>query len=326
MTKLYLVTGATGHLGTVLLEKLLERNEKVRVLTLPNEKDLLKEKDVDIFLGDVTDKDSMEAFFDVDMYDFVTLIHAAALISIGSKANPMLWEVNVKGASNVMELALKHQVDRVIYVSSVHAIPEKEPGQLITEVDEFSKDLVVGQYAKTKAEAAQMVLDFAKRGLNVSIVHPSGMIGPGDIHDKNHSVRTIKAMKKGRIFVSIAGGYDFVDSRDVVDGILACETKGKKGQCYLLTGNYISITELLNSVRKLDGKRPIHIQVPYGIIKAFSPIGEWVANLFGRMHTIYTPYSVAALHSNSNFSHEKASKELGYQPRPILETIKASLS
>ena len=168
----------------------------------------------------MTDRESIRPFFDKTGYDHTTLVHCAAVVTIASKANPAVWSVNVGGTSNVMQLALENQTDRVIYVSSVHAIPERPGAEVITEVDHFSPDAVCGQYAKAKAAATQMVLEYAKRGLNVSVVHPSGIIGPGDFYVKNHMIKTIRAMAKGTIPVSISGGFDFVDSRDVAEGIL----------------------------------------------------------------------------------------------------------
>ena len=232
---------------------------------------------------------------------------------------------DVHGTENVMQLALNAAVDRVVYVSSVHAIPEKPLGQIISEVSSFSPELVHGQYAKSKAAAAQVALDYAKKGLNLSIVHPSGIIGPGDTNIRNHMIRTIHAMAEGRIPIGLKGGYDFVDSRDVVSGILSCEEKGRCGECYILTGHYITVLQLLNVVRKIHGKKERKIEIPYGLVKAIAPISEGAARLIGRKAPLFTPYSVYTLHTNGDFSHEKATRELDYQPRDIVDSIRDSL-
>ena len=249
MKKLYLITGATGHVGTILVSELIKRGEQIRALVLPGHGTHLPQE-IDITEGDITEENSLVPFFNRNGYDRVTLIHCAALITVASKLNPHVWNINVQGTENVMRQAYAAGVDRVVYVSSVHAIPERPEPEVITEVNHFSPDLVHGQYAKSKAAAAQKVLDYAEKGLNVSIVHPSGIIGPGDIQNKNHMIRTILAIAKGTIPVALHGGYDFVDARDVVDGILACEEKGRAGECYILNGHYITVSDLLNVWQK----------------------------------------------------------------------------
>ena len=324
MSKLYLVTGGTGHVGTVLINELLAKNVSIRALVRPGRREGIP-AGVDVYEGDITNLDSMRDFFQTSGFDSVTLIHCAALITISSRLNTQVWNVNVHGTENVMQLALNAAVDRVVYVSSVHAIPEKPLGQIISEVSSFSPELVHGQYAKSKAAAAQVALDYAKKGLNLSIVHPSGIIGPGDTNIRNHMIRTIHAMAEGRIPIGLKGGYDFVDSRDVVSGILSCEEKGRCGECYILTGHYITVLQLLNVVRKIHGKKERKIEIPYGLVKAIAPISEGAARLIGRKAPLFTPYSVYTLHTNGDFSHEKATRELDYQPRDIVDSIRDSL-
>ena len=324
MSKLYLVTGGTGHVGTVLIKELLAKNVSIRALVRPGRREGIP-AGVDVYEGDITNLDSMRDFFQTSGFDSVTLIHCAALITIASRLNTQVWNVNVHGTENVMQLALNAAVDRVVYVSSVHAIPEKPLGQIISEVSSFSPELVHGQYAKSKAAAAQVALDYAKKGLNLSIVHPSGIIGPGDTNIRNHMIRTIHAMAEGRIPVGLKGGYDFVDSRDVVSGILSCEEKGRCGECYILTGHYITVLQLLNVVRKIHGKKERKIEIPYGLVKAIASISEGAARLIGRKAPLFTPYSVYTLHTNGDFSHEKATRELDYQPRDLVDSIRDSL-
>ncbi len=324
MKKLYLITGASGHVGTVLVSELVKRGESIRALVLPGHGKHLP-KEIDVIEGDITEMNSLIPFFDRNGYEVVTLIHCAALITVASKPDPHVWITNVQGTENVMRQAYSAGVERVIYVSSVHAIPEKPEPEVITEVSRFSPDLVHGQYARSKAAAAQKVLEYAEKGLNVSIVHPSGIIGPGDINNRNHMIRTIHAIAKGTIPIALHGGYDFVDSRDVADGILACEVNGRSGECYILNGHYFTVSDLLNSIRKMKGKAVRKTVLPYSAAKMLAPVVEWVSVLFKRPAPLFTPYSVYTLNTNGRFSHEKASKEFGYSPRNIAESIRASL-
>lgn len=309
----------------MLVAELLKRNETVRALVRPGQGGALQ-GGIQIFEGDIKEPGTLQPFFDMSGYDYVTLIHCAALITIASKHDPRVWETNVNGTENVLCAAAKAGVDRVVYVSSVHAIPEKPKGQVISEVTSFSPDSVHGQYAKSKAAAAQIALEYAGKGLNLSIVHPSGIIGPGDTKKRNHMIRTIHAMEEGKIPVGLKGGYDFVDSRDVVDGILSCEEKGRSGECYILTGHYITVLDLLNLIRKAKGRREAKIEVPYRLVKALAPAAEFASKLVGSHSPLFTPYSVYTLHTNGAFSHRKATEELGYSPRPIEDSIRDSLA
>lgn len=324
MKKLYLITGATGHIGTVLVSTFKAQNALIRVLVLPQEKQYAP-KDVQVCEGDVTDIASLKPFFNISDYEDTTLIHCAALITVSSKDNPQVWNVNVNGTENIMQMAVAAHVRRVIHVSSVHAIPEKPIGETITEAHSFSPDLVHGQYAKAKAAASEIVLEYARKGLNVSIVHPSGIIGPGDTRQRNHMIRTVRAMADGKIPFAIKGGYDFVDSRDVVQGILGCEARGKSGECYILSGHYISVLELLNIVRGIVHKKPVKIELPYGLMRVIASAAERFCLFFGQEAPLITPYSIYTLHTNGHFSCGKAMNTFDYRPRPIEETIRESL-
>ena len=166
MKKLYLITGATGHLGTVLVSALLKRGETVRALVLPEAVGEAS-KGVQVCVGDITDPQSLDVFMRRDGYEAVTLVHAAAKITIASREDPTVWATNVVGTDCVMAAARSAGIDRVVYVSSVHAIPERPKGETITEVAAFSPDWVQGQYAKSKAAAAQIALDYTDKGLNI---------------------------------------------------------------------------------------------------------------------------------------------------------------
>ena len=324
MSKLYLITGGTGHLGRHVV-RLLKRNtdHHIRVLVLPGDPSPLPDG-VERVEGDVCNAQSLQPFFQTAGYDSTTLFHLAAYITIASKNNPKVWNVNVEGTRNVMDLALRAGIDRVVYVSSVHAIPELPSPDVITETSQFSVESVHGQYAKSKAAAAEPVLQYAARGLNVSIVHPSGIIGPGDTLKSNHMTRTIEAMASGHIPVSISGGYDFVDVRDVAAGIIRCEAKGKAGECYILSGHFATVAGLMRIISGFTGRRFLSLHIPKFVMKSAAYLGEKFSLLLRRT-PLLTPYSLFTLYSNAFFSHRKATKNLGYRPRSLRRTVRSVL-
>lgn len=186
--EIFLVTGAAGHLGYTIVSQLVSDGKKVRALVLPGDKlSACLPAEVEICYGDVLDPDSLDRFFSIQKDTAVFVIHCAGIVTTSLKYQPMVYKVNVKGTQNMVDAALKHHVTKFVYVSSVHAIPELPKGQVIKEVDRFDKNLVYGIYSQTKAEATQYVLDAAQAGLDVTVVHPSGICGPNS-HTLNLSL------------------------------------------------------------------------------------------------------------------------------------------
>ena len=116
MDKLYLITGATGHVGTVLISELLDRGSCIRALVLPGEGDELP-PGIEIVEGDITDEDSLTPFFDRMGQESLTLIHCAARITVASRPDPRVWRVNVDGTKNLADAA-KAVGAKIVYLST----------------------------------------------------------------------------------------------------------------------------------------------------------------------------------------------------------------
>ena len=315
----YLVTGATGFLGRAVVEELVRRRAQVYALVLHNDPyiDLLP-KEVHTDLGDVCDKSSLADFF-AGADSRTCVIHCAGIVSVASRPGPRLYQVNVGGTWKVLRQCMEHGVGKMLYVSSVHAIPEKPKGCIITEDCEFSPGLVDGDYAKSKATATALVFDAAERGLNASIVFPSGIIGPGDLQGGSFTSMA-KSFLAGKLPLAVRGGYDFVDVRDVANGILACSESGEPGKGYILSGCYVTIHRMLQLVGKAAKLKYRPICLPLGLARLAAPYYER-RSLRERKPLFFTPYSVSVLASNGQFSHAAASECFAYQPRPMEETL-----
>ena len=316
----YLITGAAGHLGNTIVRMLVERGEAVRGLVLPDEKDeVYLPKGMEICHGNVLDAASLSNFFRNSAGDAHIVIHCAGIVSIASGRDHRVYDVNVRGTQNVLDRCLRAGVKKLVYVSSVHAIPEPEDGGVIREIADFDPRKVVGTYAKTKAEATAAVLACAREGLNASVVHPSGIFGPND-YGTGHLTQLLIDYWKGHLTAGISGGYDFVDVRDVAQGILACCTYGSAGGCYILSGHFCQIREVLEAFHRVTGKRRIRTYLPMWFAKGTAPLAEMYYKIL-RQKPLYTPLSLYTLTSNGHFSHEKAGRELGYTVRPMEESI-----
>jgi nucleoside-diphosphate-sugar epimerase len=176
----YCVTGSAGHLGSHVVKALLERGDAVRALVLPGERcpDYVPGSgQLTEIEGDVRDASALMRLMEGCGGEAV-VIHCAGIVEISGRANRRLHDVNVGGTENVLSACKQYGARRLVYVSSVHAIPILPSGQTMREIDAFSPDDVAGPYDKSKAEATQLVLDAVKDGLDAVCVHPAGIIGP----------------------------------------------------------------------------------------------------------------------------------------------------
>ena len=310
------VTGATGHIGNVLVRELLSRGENVRVLIPPFEDTTpLEGLEVERVEGDVIKVDSLvEAFKEADV-----VYHLAGIVSIMPGKSDLLYQVNVGGARNVAEACLKSGVGRLVYTSSIHALAAPLPGMVIDESLPFDPDKSMGEYDRSKAQATLEVLKAVEQGLDAVIVCPSGVVGPYDFK-LSEMGRFFVDFVKGRLKVYIEGSCDFVDVRDVAIGhVLACE-KGRTGESYILSGEVITVHALMLLLEGITGVRAPRSKLPVGLAQLaaiFTPLYHRLT----RTKPLFTKYSIQTLVRGCNVSREKARRELGYSPRPLRESI-----
>lgn len=312
---MWLVTGATGHIGNVLVRKLLERGEKVRAMILPGEsRESLHDLHAETVEADVL---NLDAVFE-SMRGIKGIFHLAGVISIMPGANPFVRKVNVDGTKNILHAAREMKIDKLVYTSSIHAIQRVEDG-IIDENIPYDMNNPYGAYDRSKAEATLEVLQSAQSGLEAVVACPTGVIGPYDFRGSMMgAVIHDAAAAKPTLYVD--GAYDFVDVRDVADGLITAAEKGKRGESYILSGQKISVRYMLETVREVSGRNFFQMKIPFDLAKfaaMFTPMYYQLAHATPR----FTPYSLEVLKSNANISHAKASRELGYHPRSLYESI-----
>ncbi len=317
MKSVYIITGAAGHLGGTLIRMLSKRDCQVRGLLLPDQR-MENQKNITYYHGDVTQKETLRPLFEGVEPENTIVIHTAGIVDISGDISPRMYRVNVEGTRTVIALCREYGVKRLLHVSSVHAIAESGRYSVLNETDRFSAQSVVGGYAKTKAEATQLVLDAARQGLDAVVVHPSGIIGPFE-GQGNHLVQLIHDYVAGKLPACVRGGYDLVDVRDVAAGCLAAAQRGRSGQCYILSNRHYEIKDVLAIVRQVCGGRRLPV-LPMWMAHLAAPLLSWVAKA-RKQRPLYTRYSLYTLRSNDRFNHDKATMELQYQPRDLYQTI-----
>jgi dihydroflavonol-4-reductase len=313
---MWLVTGATGHIGNVLVRKLIERGEKVRALILPGEcRASIHGLEVEAVEGDVLNLDSLFKSFE----GIRGVFHLAGIISIMPGSNQLVRRVNVDGTKNILRIAKEMLVKKFVYTSSIHAIQRVEDG-VIDETLPYDPDNPYGEYDRAKAEATLEVQQAARAGLEAVVACPTGVIGPYDFRGSLMG-DVIRSAAEKRPTLYVDGAYDFVDVRDVADGLIAAAENGQRGESYILSGHKISVRYLLETVREITGQHFFQMKIPFDLAKLvalFTPTYYRFAHASPR----FTPYSLEVLRSNSNISHAKATRALGYQPRSLYESIK----
>jgi len=312
------VTGATGHIGNVLVRELLKRSQTVRAIVLP-EDDLrpLSGLDIETVNGDVTDRTSLEApFKGADC-----VFHLAGIISIMPGMKTILEKVNIEGTRNVVEACRNAGVRRLIYTSSIHAIAEPPQGTVIDESQPFKPESVVGDYAWSKARASLLLLEEAsKGGLAVIICCPTGVIGPYDYNVSNIG-QLIMDFDSGHLKSYVSGAYDFVDVRDVANGLILASAKGKSGRVYFLSGAQVHVPELMRELAKDIGKPAPTYRIPALLARSAGVLASVYYRLVKRK-PVFTAYSIDVLDSNSLVSSARARRELDFTSRPWQESIR----
>ena len=322
MQRIYLITGASGFVGNNVVKILAAKGARIRafVFTKGKEKTALENVNAEIIYGDIRKPADIELLFKKEETCEYIFIHTASVVDIGvTNFSQELHDVNVTGTRNVLAACMAHKVKRLVYVSSVHAITEPKKKALTTEPDYFKAAEVHGAYAKTKAEASISVLEAIRNGLDAVMIHPAGIIGPGD-YSNTHTTQFILDFAKHRLPAGVGGGYDFVDVREVAGAIVAAVDTGSAGSRWIISGRYITVKEIFDILGKILGEKKHLPTMPMWLAMIGLPF-LWLFAILTKKRPLYTRYSLYTLRSNSNFSSAKAAKELGHKPRLIEETF-----
>ena len=311
-----LVTGASGHIGNVLVRELVEQGELVRALVLPDEKlRSLQGLPVEIARGDVLEPAMLEAAMQgVDL-----VFHLAGMISIMPGQDERVWQVNVEGTRNVLQAAREAGVRRIVHTSSIHALERAPADVMMDERLSFDPRNPVGMYDRSKAEASLLVLEAVREGLDAVVVCPTGVIGPYDFLGSEMGALILGWLRKG-VSLLIDGAYDFVDVRDVAHGMILAAQKGKAGQVYILSGEQVRLPRLQEIVREISGIPSRMMKIPAGLALFCAHFTPWYYRL-SKTKPRFTRYSVVTVMGNSNISSERARSELGYRARSISESV-----
>jgi dihydroflavonol-4-reductase len=315
-----LITGATGHIGNVLVRELLSEGETVRAVYAPGDSTVsLDGLEIEKIPVDILDYNALKAVFEgVD-----TVYHLAGIISIVPFYQKRVYQVNVEGTKNVLRASKEYGIKRLVYVSSIHAFEDINNVRGMDETYAIDPEKAGGAYGKSKAMATLEVEKAVKDGLNAVIVCPTGVIGPNDykLSELGHIFRDVA---KGQMKICVHGTFDFVDVRDVAKGIVRACKEGKTGERYILGGTQTEICDLVAMIERYANRPQKRVYLPYGLCYVFAFFAGIHYQVW-KLKPKFTTYSVHTVNTRCTYSSEKAKREIGYVSRPIDHTVKDTL-
>lgn len=319
--ELYIVTGAAGNLGSAIVRELVNREKPVRAFVLQGEEAARHlPKEALVIEGDVTDIASLETLFaDIPENTTAYCIHCAAMVSVSNLVAEKIWHVNVDGTRYIVDKCHEHNV-RLIFIGSTGAIPEQPMGTAIKEIDHYDPNAVIGLYDQTKAASCQLVLDAIHNGeIDGCLILPSGISGPKD-YTFGNVAGVIREYTEGKMPAGVEGTFNCADNRDMAETIIRACKDGRTGESYILGGDMIEMKEVFDILSAHTGLPTIKTILPAGIGRLLGKMSDMAEKMTHKPQRM-TSFAVYNLVRNNEFDSSKAVAELGYNPRPMAQSI-----
>lgn len=316
----YIVTGATGYVGNMIIKKLIEDGCIVKGLirNIEKAKKVFKEQisKIDFVIGDILNDSVLEELFK-DANEDTVVIHTAAEISIGEGDISHMYDVNVLGTEKICEYCFNRNVKKMLHISSSEAIPHGL--KLLPDLSNYvpNPKKVRKGYNRSKALADEVVLKYVKKGLDASILIIAGVLGPGD-YTVSHMSQVFIDYVEERLPVSIQGGYNDFDIRDMTDCLENIVNKARNGEAYLFANRPDKINELLTYIKEKMGCKKIGT-FPLWAAYLCLPF-LWIYSKITSKRPLYTLSALESLKADVDYSLDKVIKEFNYKTRDLQET------
>jgi nucleoside-diphosphate-sugar epimerase len=317
--KIILVTGGTGFLGAYIIKELIQKSHTVRAIRrssgLPHyiSKDILDK--VEWVNGDVLDINSLEnAMEGVDI-----VIHSAAIVSFIKKDRNKMYQVNVDGTANVVNMALEKNVRRLVHISSVAALGRTAGGGHVNEEKKWEESKVNTHYAKSKYKAELEVWRGMGEGLSGVILNPSTILGYGDW---NNSSSAIFKKVYEEFKWSTPGLNGFVDVEDVAKAVVRFAENDITEQRFIVNGDNWFFEKLQGTIADGFGKKRPARKASLSLMNIAWRL-EAIKSLFTGHKPLLTKESVRVANSKTHFENDKILKALpDFSFTPLEESIK----
>ncbi len=318
MTKT-LVTGGSGFIGGAVVAELLAAGREVRVLA--RSPGSLAGLPVEVARGDLRDPASLIAA----VQGCRRVFHVAADYRLWVPDPDTMYAANVQGTRDLLAAAAEAGVERLVYTSTVGALGNPGDGTPGTEETPVTLADMAGHYKRSKFLAEQVVLEFARQGLPVVLVHPSAPVGPGDTRP-TPTGQIIVDYLKGRMPAYLETGLNLVHVRDVAVGHLLAEEKGRVGEKYILGNQNLSLSEIFQMLAGITGVPAPKVRLPYWPILALSYLDEfWATHVSGRPPRMPVA-GVKMARKFMYFDSSKAVRELGLPQTPVRQALEEAVA
>ena len=313
-----LVTGATGHLGANLVRRLVKEGERVRVLLRrSSDARAIDGVDVERAIGDIRDPASLATA----VSGCSRVYHCAAKISITTGGEREIYETNVLGTRNVLVAAARAGVSRVVVTGSFSAVGH-HPDRPSDERDPFDPFARALPYERSKAAVEHECLKAVADGQAVVIAISCAIIGPNDFKPSRMG-RVIQDFARGRMPAYIPGGFEFVAARDIVQGHLLAMERGRPGQRYIFSTEFVTVDTLMGWLEEITGKPRPRLRLPPPAMAAIASVVSPVMSAFApNRPQRLTPGAIHLLRMGRRADCSKAKQELGYSPTSVKEAVR----
>ncbi len=312
-----LVTGGCGFLGSWIVRQLVEDGVAVRVLSVPGEsRENVEDLELEFVEGDVRRRAVCEdAVRGVD-----TVFHAAAVYQDWAPDPTLMYDVNLRGTFNVLEAARRAGVEKVIYTASIVSIGRPAPGKEADETTPYECWDLDFPYSRSKLHSRELAEYFADWDLDVRVVCPAIVLGPGDLRPTPSGALIVGQFEPYLPALHFAGGANYVDVRDAARAHLLAAAKGKRGERYLAAGTNLNNQELVEIIRKVGGTRKPLVKLPVAVASTVASGMDVAARVTGTPPLLAKTFFQYSL-KPSYYRNDKARRELGATFRPIEETV-----
>ena len=307
-----LVTGASGFLGWHVARLLLERGYAVRALVRPGSR--VDSLSVETVTGDLRDAESLTRA----VARCGLVFHVAADYRLWAKDPSELYRSNVDGTRNLLEAARRAGVERVVYTSTVGCIGVPHGG-IGDENTPVSLADMAGDYKRSKFQAEQVALEFAREGFPVIIVNPTAPVGDHDVKP-TPTGKIVVDFLNGDMPAYIDTGLNIVDVRDTAEGhLLACE-KGTPGERYILGSENLTLAQILQKLARITGRKAPTVQLPYAVAYCAGLCSTAWAEVTGKPPRVPME-AVRMARKRMWVTCAKAKRELGFTPGPAEQAL-----
>ena len=318
-----LVTGAAGHLGANLVRRLLDDGREVRTLLRHgSNNEAVEELEVERVFADLRDYPKLLAA----VRGSETVYHVAAKVSTNNataREEREIYDCNVTGTQNLLRACLETGVKRVVVSGSLSAVGRNldDPTRPSDETMQHYPFEDHMPYGRTKVLVEHESLKAMADGLDVVIATSCAILGPHD-YKPSRMGRTLIDYAHGRLRAYLPGGFEFVATRDIVEGHVLAMRRGRTGHKYVISTEFMTVDQIMDLFEEVTGRPRPRLRLPPALMAGIAEVSSFVFdNFFPDVPQRFTPNAVRVLRSERRADIGKARRELGYEPTGVRHAV-----